>query len=247
MFYNVIRNLITKRKSEDNMSLTNGAVTYRNLSDVDAGKVVSFVYYGHGENYGQLRQATVLEILGDGILAQEKNSNHPKHFKNAEAEDVKLEEDNSQNEFETSTAKGVTFIDAKQMLEEAGWANEVVLDSLSSEQLVEIYGAYHTVRENAEAGDYSYDWDATNGNILIHDHTNPIFVTSLGHDGMFAGNLTDSGAVQQVSFRITNNDTNEWQDFRITVDQSGKVTLQENGNVISAVALTKSLLNLIEG
>ena len=238
MFYNVIRNLVTKRKSEDNMSLTNGAVTYRNLSDADEGKIVSFVYYGHGQNYGQLRHATVLEVLADGILAQEKNSGHPKHFKNAEAEDVKLEEDNSQNEHEIrETTSGVTFVDAKQILSESGWANEVVLDSLSSEQLVEIFGAYHTAQENADADDYSYEWDSDNGNILIHSHANPISITTVNHDGMF----------KRVDFRIASQCGARWSDIRITIDQSGKVTLQENGNVINAESLTKTLLNLIEG
>ena len=242
MFYNVIRNLVTKRKSEDNMSLTNGAVTYRNLSDADEGKIVSFVYYGHGQNYGQLRHATVLEVLADGILAQEKNSGHPKHFKNAEAEDVKLEEDNKVDfaltAVETSTAKGVTFMDAKQMMLEAGWAKESVLDILSSEQLVAVYGAYHTVTGDYEAGEITYEWDADNGNILIHDHRNPISVICGGlHDGM----------LKQIDFRVVNAKKNDWTDFRITVDQSGKVTLQENGNVINAEGLTKTLLNLIEG
>ena len=238
MFYNVIRNLVTKRKSEDNMSLTNGAVTYRNLSDADEGKIVSFVYYGHGQNYGQLRHATVLEVLADGILAQEKNSGHPKHFKNAEAEDVKLEEDNSQNEHEIrETTSGVTFVDAKQMLSEAGWANQVVLDSLSSEQLVSVFGSYHTAVGDYEAGEITYEWDADNGNILIHDHRNPISVICGGlHDGM----------LKRIDFRVVNALKNDWIDIRITVDQSGKVTLQENGNVINAEGLIKALLNLIE-
>jgi len=241
MLYNLIKSLVTKRKSEDNMSLTNGTVTYRNLSDVDEGKVVSFVYYGHGENYGQLRQATVLEILADGILAQEKNSGHPKHFKNAEAEDVKMEEDTEVDfaltAVETREAtSGVTFMDAKQILSESGWANEIVLDSLSSEQLVEIFGAYHTVQENADADDYSYEWDADNGNILIHSHSNPISITAVNHDGR----------LKRVDFRIASQCGARWSDIRITIDQSGKVTLQENGNVINAEGLTKTLLNLIE-
>ena len=219
------------------MSLTNGAVTYRNLSDVDAGKVVSFVYYGHGENYGQLRQATVLEILADGVLAQEKNSSHPKHFKNVEAEDVKLEEDNSQNEPEIGeTTSGVTFVDAKQILSESGWANEVVLDSLTTEQLVQIFGAYHTVRENATNGVFEYTWDAENGNILIKDASAPAYsVEPINHDG----------TLRYVNFRVTNNVTGSFVDLRITVDQMGKVTLQSNDNVINAIGLTKTLLNLI--
>ena len=49
MIYNWFKrfaNLVIKK--EDDMSLTNGAISYRNLSDVSEGNVVSFVYSGTG-------------------------------------------------------------------------------------------------------------------------------------------------------------------------------------------------------
>ena len=235
MLYNLIKSLITRRKSEDNMSDSH----LEKLSDAAEGQGISFVYYGNGKNYGQLRHATVLEVLADGVLAQETNNDHPKHFKNTEAYQVEheaLDASVAVAELEQIHGKGVTFVDAKQMLSEAGWANEVVLDSLTTEQLVQIFGAYHTVRENSTNGVFEYTWDAENGNILIKDTSAPAYsVESINHDG----------TLRYVNFRVTNNVTGSFVDLRITVDQMGKVTLQSNDNVINAIGLTKTLLNLI--
>ena len=38
-----------------------------------------------GKTMVKLRHATVLEVFADGILAQEQNDSHPKHFKDDEA------------------------------------------------------------------------------------------------------------------------------------------------------------------
>ena len=243
MIYNWLKrfaNLVTKK--EDNMSLTNGAISYRKLSDVIEGNVVSFVYYGNGQNHGQLRHATVLEVLADGILAQEKNSTHPKHFKNNEAEDIKLEEDNEVDfaltAVETSTAKGVTFVDAKEMLEEAGYANELVLDILTGEQLTVLFGGYHSSRENADVGDFEYQWDSENGNILVTDNRNTsnISVEPIAHDH----------TLRYVTFRATDTLGDSYSDFRVTVDPLGKITFQQNENVVTFEAFAKALNSLIK-
>ena len=242
MIYNWYERLVNlairKRKI---MSLTNGAITYRKLSDVIEGNVVSFVYYGHGQNHGQLRHATVLEILADGILAQEKNSTHPKHFKNNEAEDIKLEEDNDADfaltAVETSTAKGVTFVDAKEMLEEAGYANELVLDILTGEQLTVLFGGYHSSRENAGAGDFEYQWDSENGNILVTANSlSNISVEPVAHDH----------TLRYVTFRATDILGDSFSDFRVTVDPLGKITFQQNDNVVTFEAFAKALNSLIK-
>ena len=116
MFYNWYKSFVNLvMKKEDTMSLTNGSVRVRKLSDAKEGNVISFVYYGHGQNHGQLRYAEVLEVLADGILAQEVNGTHPKHFKNGEAEDVKMEEKLQQ--VVSGETKAVTFLDAKEMLD----------------------------------------------------------------------------------------------------------------------------------
>ena len=78
--------------------------------------------------------------------------------------------------------------------------------------------------------------DAENGNILIKDTSAPAYsVEPINHDG----------TLRYVNFRVTNNVTGSFVDLRITVDQMGKVTLQSNDNVINAIGLTKTLLNLI--
>ena len=236
MIYNWFKrfaNLVIKK--EDDMSLTNGAISYRNLSDVSEGNVVSFVYYGHGQNHGQLRHATVIEVLADGILAQEKDSNHPKHFKNKEAEDVKLE---GQQDFSLSEVKGITFVDAKEMLEEAGYANELVLDILTGEQLTVLFGGYHSSRENAGIGDFDYQWDSENGNILVTDNRNTsnISVEPVGHDH----------TLRYVTFRATDTLGDSFSDFRVTVDPLGKITFQQNENVVTFEAFAKALNSLIK-
>ena len=236
MIYNWLKrfaNLVIKK--EDDMSLTNGAISYRNLSDVSEGNVVSFVYYGHGQNHGQLRHATVLEVFADGILAQEQSSSHPKHFKNNEAEDVKLE---GQQDFSLSEVKGVTFVDAKEMLEEAGYANELVLDILTGEQLTVLFGGYHSSRENAGLGDFEYEWDSDNGNILVTDNRNTsnISVEPVGHDH----------TLRYVTFRATDSLGDSYSDFRVTVDPLGKITFQQNENVVTFEAFAKALNSLIK-
>ena len=229
-WYKRFANLVTKK--EDNMSLTNGAVSYRKLSDVGEGNVVSFVYYGHGQNHGQLRHATVLEVFADGILAQEQNSSHPKHFKNNEAEDVKLEGQSP------SEVKGVTFLDAKEMLEEAGYANELVLDILTGEQLSVLFGGYHSSRENADVGEYEYQWDSENGNILVTNNRNTsnISVEPVAHDY----------TLRYVTFRATDILGDSFSDFRVTVDPLGKITFQQNDNVVTFEDFAKALNSLIK-
>ena len=221
-------------KKEDTMSLTNGAIRYRNLSDVSEGNVVSFVYYGHGQNHGQLRHATVLEVFADGILAQEKDTNHPKRFKDKEAEDVKLE---GQQDFSLSEVKGITFVDAKEMLEEAGYANELVLDILTGEQLTVLFGGYHSARENAGAGDFEYQWDSGNGNILVTDNRNTSNVTvePVAHDH----------TLRFVTFRVTN-EVGGFSDFRVTVDPLGKITFQHGSDVVSVDSFAEALNSLIK-
>tara|TARA_E500000331_G_scaffold352353_1_gene400776 strand:- start:631 stop:1344 length:714 start_codon:yes stop_codon:yes gene_type:complete len=236
MIYNWFKrfaNLVIKK--EDDMSLTNGAISYRNLSDVSEGNVVSFVYYGHGQNHGQLRHATVLEVFADGILAQEQNSSHPKHFKNKEAEDVKLE---GQQDSVSGEVKGITFVDAKEILEEAGYANELVLDILTGEQLTVLFGSFHTSRENAGVGDFDYQWDSDNGNILVSDNRNTsnISVEAVGHDH----------TLRYVTFRATDTLGDSFSDFRVTVDPLGKITFQQNENVVTFEAFAKALNSLIK-
>ena len=235
MMYNWFKrfaNLVIKK--EDDMSLTNGAIRYRNLSDVSEGNVVSFVYYGHGQNHGQLRHATVLEVFADGILAQEKDTNHPKRFKDKEAEDVKLE---GQQDFSLSEVKGITFVDAKEMLEEAGYANELVLDILTGEQLTVLFGGYHSARENAGAGDFEYQWDSGNGNILVTDNRNTSNVTvePVAHDH----------TLRFVTFRVTN-EVGGFSDFRVTVDPLGKITFQHGSDVVSVDSFAEALNSLIK-
>jgi hypothetical protein len=236
MIYNWLKrfaNLVIKK--EDDMSLTNGAISYRKLSDTDEGNVVSFVYYGHGQNHGQLRHATVLEVFADGILAQEKDTNHPKRFKNNEAEDVKLE---GQQDFSLSEAKGVTFVDAKEMLEEAGYANELVLDILTGEQLTVLFGGFHTSRENAGLGDFEYEWDSDNGNILVTNNRNTsnISVEPVGHDH----------TLRYVTFRATDTLGDSFSDFRVTVDPLGKITFQQNEDIVTFEGFAKALNSLIK-
>ena len=235
MMYNWFKrfaNLVIKK--EDDMSLTNGAISYRNLSDVSEGNVVSFVYYGHGQNHGQLRHATVIEVFADGILAQEQNSSHPKHFKNNEAEDVKLE---GQQDFSLSEVKGITFVDAKEMLEEAGYANELVLDILTGEQLTVLFGGYHSARENAGAGDYDYQWDSGNGNILVTDNRNTSNVT--------VEPVANDHTLRYVTFRVTN-EVGGFSDFRVTVDPLGKITFQHGSDVVSVDSFAEALNSLIK-
>ncbi len=219
------------------MSLTNGSVRVRKLSDAKEGNVISFVYYGHGQNHGQLRYAEVLEVLADGILAQEVNGTHPKHFKNGEAEDVKLEEKLQQ--IVSGETKGVTFLDAKEMLEEAGWANEIVLDMLTGEQLTVLFGSFHTARENADAGEFEYQWDSENGNVLVIDNRNAsnVSVEVRGHDH----------TLRYVTFRVSNNDDATYSDFRVTVDALGKITFQNGKDIVSVDNFAKALNSLIEG
>ena len=234
-WYNSFVNLVMKK--EESMSLTNGSVRVRKLSDAKEGNVISFVYYGHGQNHGQLRYAKVLEVLADGILAQEVNSTHPKHFKNGEAEDVKLEEKLQQ--VVSGDTKGVTFLDAKDMLLEAGWANEIVLDMLTGEQLTVLFGSFHAARENADVGDFEYQWDSENGNILVIDNRNSsnVSVEVRGHDH----------TLRYVTFRVSNDDAGTYSDFRVTVDALGKITFQQNENVVSVDDFSKALNTLIEG
>ena len=219
------------------MSLTNGSVRVRKLTDAKEGNVISFVYYGHGQNHGQLRYAEVIEVLADGVLAQEVNGTHPKHFKNGEAEDVKLEEKLKQ--LVSGETKGITFLDAKEMLEEAGWANEIVLDILTGEQLTVLFGSFHTARENADAGEFEYQWDSENGNVLVIDNRNTsnVSVEVRGHDH----------TLRYVTFRVSNNDDATYSDFRVTVDALGKITFQQNENVVSVEDFAKALNSLIEG
>ena len=232
MIYNWFKqfaNLVIKK--EDDMSLTNGSVRVRKLTDAKEGNVISFVYYGHGQNHGQLRYAEVLEVLNDGVLAQEVNGTHPKHFKNGEAEDVKMEEKLQQ--VVSGETKGVTFLDAKEMLEEAGWANEIVLDMLTGEQLTVLFGSFHTARENADTGDFEYQWDSENGNILVTDNRNAsnVSVEVRGHDH----------TLRYVTFRVSNNDAGTYSDFRVTVDALGKITFQQNENVVSVEDFAESI------
>ena len=219
------------------MSLTNGSIRVRKLSDAKEGNVISFVYYGHGQNHGQLRYAEVIEVLADGILAQEVNGTHPKHFKNGEAEDVKLEEKLQQ--IVSGETKGVTFLDAKEMLEEAGWANEIVLDMLTGEQLTVLFGSFHTARENADAGEFEYQWDSENGNVLVIDNRNAsnVSVEVRGHDH----------TLRYVTFRVSNNDDATYSDFRVTVDALGKITFQNGKDIVSVDNFAKALNSLIEG
>jgi hypothetical protein len=236
MIYNWFKrfaNLVIKK--EDDMSLTNGAISYRKLSDVSEGNVVSFVYYGHGQNHGQLRHATVLEVFADGILAQEQSGSHPKHFKNNEAEDVKLE---GQQDFVLSEVKGVTFVDAKEMLEEAGYANELVLDILTGEQLTVLFGGYHSSRENADVGQYEYQWDSENGNILVTNNRNTsnISVEPIAHDH----------TLRYVTFRATDILGDSFSDFRVTVDPLGKITFQQNEDIVTFEGFAKALNSLIK-
>ena len=238
MIYNWFKqfaNLVIKK--EDDMSLTNGSIRVRKLTDAKEGNVVSFVYYGHGQNHGQLRYAQVIEVLADGILAQEVNGTHPKHFKNGEAEDVKLEE--KLQDAVSGETKGVTFLDAKEMLEEAGWANEIVLDILTGEQLTVLFGSFHTARENADAGDFEYQWDSENGNVLVIDNRNTsnISVEPVSHDH----------TLRYVTFRVTDNSVGAFTNFRVTVDAMGKITFQQNDNVVSVEDFSKALNSLIEG
>tara|TARA_B100000287_G_scaffold274572_1_gene258559 strand:- start:199 stop:915 length:717 start_codon:yes stop_codon:yes gene_type:complete len=238
MFYNWYKSFVNLiMKKEDTMSLTNGSVRVRKLSDAKEGNVISFVYYGHGQNHGQLRYAEVLEVLADGILAQEVNGTHPKHFKNGEAEDVKLEEKLQQ--IVSGETKGVTFLDAKEMLEEAGWANEIVLDMLTGEQLTVLFGSFHTARENADAGEFEYQWDSENGNVLVIDNRNAsnVSVEVRGHDH----------TLRYVTFRVSNNDDATYSDFRVTVDALGKITFQNGKDIVSVDNFAKALNSLIEG
>ena len=238
MFYNWYKSFVNLvMKKEDTMSLTNGKVRSSKLSDAKEGNVISFVYYGHGQNHGQLRYAEVIEVLADGILAQEVNGTHPKHFKNGEAEDVKLEEKLQQ--IVSGETKGVTFLDAKEMLEEAGWANEIVLDILTGEQLTVLFGSFHTARENTDAGEFEYQWDSENGNVLVIDNRNTsnVSVEVRGHDH----------TLRYVTFRVSNNDTGSYSDFRVTVDAVGKITFQQNENVVSVDSFSEALNSLIEG
>ena len=237
MIYNWFKqfaNLVIKK--EDTMSLTNGSIRVRKLTDAVEGNVVSFVYYGHGQNHGQLRYAEILEVLNDGILAQEVNGTHPKHFKNSEAENVKVEE--KLQEAVSGETKGVTFVDAKEMLEEAGYANELVLDILTGEQLTVLFGGFHTARENADAGDFEYQWDSENGNVLVIDNRNTsnVSVEVRGHDH----------TLRYVTFRVSNNDDATYSDFRVTVDALGKITFQQNEDVVSVDNFAKALNSLIE-
>ena len=222
-------------KKEDTMSLTNGSVRMSKLTDAKQGNVISFVYYGHGQNHGQLRYAEVIEVLADGILAQEVNGTHPKHFKNGEAEDVKVEEKLQQ--LVSGETKGITFIDAKDMLEEAEWANEIVLDILTGEQLTVLFGSYHTARENADAGDFEYQWDSENGNVLVIDNRNKsnVSVEPVGHDH----------TLRYVTFRVTRQDGG-FSDFRVTVDPLGKITFQHGGDVVTVDDFSKALNSLIK-
>ena len=57
------------------------------------------------------------------------------------------------------------------MLEEAGYANELVLDILTGEQLTVLFGGYHSSRENADSGDFEYEWDSDNGNVILNKLT----------------------------------------------------------------------------
>ena len=241
MFYNWYKSFVNLvMKKEDTMSLTNGKVRSSKLSDAKEGNVISFVYYGHGQNHGQLRYAEVIEVLADGILAQEVNGTHPKHFKNGEAEDVKLEEKLQQSV--SGEVKGITFLDAKEMLEEAGYANELVLDILTGEQLTVLFGSFHTARENADAGEFEYQWDSENGNILVTDNRNTsnISVDPVAHDH----------TLRYVTFRVTNNRfapglIGGFSDFRVTVDAMGKITFQHNEDVVSVEDFSKALNSLI--
>jgi len=237
MIYNWFKQFVSLViKKEDTMSLTNGSVRMSKLTDAKEGNVISFVYYGHGQNHGQLRYAKVLEVLADGILAQEVNTNHPKHFKNGEAEDVKVEEKLQQ--LVSGETKGVTFLDAKDMLLEAGWSNEIVLDILTGEQLTVLFGSFHTARENADAGDFEYQWDSENGNVLVIDNRNAsnVSVEPVAHDH----------TLRYVTFRVTLQDGG-FSDFRVTVDPLGKITFQQNENVVSVDDFAKALNSLIEG
>jgi len=239
MIYNWFKqfaNLVIKK--EDDMSLTNGSVRVRKLSDAKEGNVVSFVYYGHGQNHGELRYAQVIEVLADGILAQEVNGTHPKHFKNGEAEDVKLEE--KLQDAVSGEVKGITFIDAKDMLEEAEWANEIVLDILTGEQLTVLFGSFHTARENADAGEFEYQWDSENGNILVTDNRNAPHVSVKASDDSLHHTL------RYVTFRVSNNETGSYSDFRVTVDAVGKITFQNGKNIVSVDGFAKALNSLIK-
>ena len=232
-WYNSFVNLVMKK--EEDMSLTNGSVRVRKLSDAKEGNVISFVYYGHGENNGQLRYAEVIEVFSDGVLAQEVNGTHPKRFKNGEAEDVKMEE--KLQDAISSEVKGITFVDAKEMLEEAGYANELVLDILTGEQLTVLFGGYHSARENADAGDYDYQWDSGNGNILVTDNRNTSNVTvePVAHDH----------TLRYVTFRVTN-EVGGFSDFRVTVDPLGKITFQHGSDVVSVDSFAEALNSLIK-
>ena len=238
MIYNWFKqfaNLVIKK--EDDMSLTNGSIRARKLSDANEGNVISFVYYGHGQNHGQLRYAEVIEVLADGILAQEVNGTHPKHFKNGEAEDVKLEE--KLQEAVSGEVKGITFLDAKEILEEAGWANEPTLDILTGEQLTVLFGSFHTARENADTGDFEYQWDSENGNILVTDNRNAsnVSVEPVAHDH----------TLRFVTFRVSNDNTGSYSDFRVTVDAMGKITFQNGKDIVSVDNFAKALNSVIEG
>lgn len=237
MIYNWFKrfaNLVMKK--EDDMSLTNGTIRTRKLSDAKEGNVVSFVYYGHGQNHGQLRYAEVIEVLADGILAQEVNGTHPKHFKNGEAENVKLEK--SLQETVSGEVKGITFLDAKDMLEEAGYANELVLDILTGEQLTVLFGGYHSARENAGAGEFEYQWDSENGNVLVIDNRNTSNVTveAVAHEN----------TLRYVTFRVTDNSVGAFTNFGVTVDAMGKITFQQDDNVVNFEDFAKALNSLIK-
>jgi hypothetical protein len=119
------------------------------------------------------------------------------------------------------------------MLEEAEWANETVLDILTGEQLTVLFGGFHTARENAGVGDFEYQWDSENGNILVIDNRNAsnVRVEVRGHDH----------TLRYVTFRVSNNHSGTYSDFRVTVDALGKITFQQNENVVSIEDFAESI------
>ena len=218
------------------MSLTNGSVELEKLSQAPIGKIISFVYYGHGQNYGKVRKATVVEVLTDGILAQEINETHPKHFKDEEAYEVQTE---PVTQMDTDSSKTISFVDAREMLSEAGWANEPTLDILTGEQLTVLFGAFHTARENAEFGQFEYEWDTENGNVVITDNVSQ-------EPFEWKPKASSDGLYRSVDITLGKTQDGSSIDFRFVTDQLGNASVEHNGSPVRPLEFLGILANFLE-
>lgn len=105
------------------------------LSSAKQGERVEFFYYGHGDYTGSNREATVLEVRRDGVLAVETDGDHPKYFKDREARDIFVLDEgvgDSRVRFDAAIAKIV----------ELGIVTVPIAAVLTGEQLAKIYGEY---------------------------------------------------------------------------------------------------------